>query len=123
MQLRVAPARRRDNSQPVAEATLGFALGQARYRLGLSSIVELSQAQFQQTSTDIRGTNARDPYRMALATLNYAEGVNPRLTVLSCFAHENTSARNNSRGLCHFTIESAFHKGVCRSAKCAVTLA
>jgi outer membrane protein len=63
--------------QLLAEAKLSFQLAQARYRLGLSSIVELSQAQLQQTSADIGNTNARYQYRVAFATLKYGEGTNP----------------------------------------------
>jgi outer membrane protein TolC len=37
-------------AQLLAEAKLAFELAEARYRLGLSSIVELSQAQLQQTA-------------------------------------------------------------------------
>jgi outer membrane protein len=64
-------------AQLLAEAKLSFQLAQARYRLGLSSIVELSQAQLQQTSAEIDNTNARHQYRVALATLKYEEGTNP----------------------------------------------
>jgi outer membrane protein len=45
--------------------------------LGLSSIVELSQAQLQQTSAAIDNTNAQYQYRLALATINYQIGANP----------------------------------------------
>ena len=54
--------------------SLSFQLAQARYRLGLSAIVELSQAQLQQTSAEIDNTNARYQYGVALATLIYEEG-------------------------------------------------
>jgi outer membrane protein len=49
-------------------------LAQARYRLALSSIVELSQAQLQQTSAEIGNTNAGYQYCLAPAPLNYEEG-------------------------------------------------
>jgi hypothetical protein len=68
---------------------LGFALAQARYRLGLSSIAELSQAQLQQTSAEVGNTNARCRYRVALASLNYEEGANPWLIVLLRSTHTN----------------------------------
>jgi multidrug efflux pump subunit AcrB len=54
-----------------------FQLAQTRYQLGLSSIVELSQAQLQQTSAAIDNTNAQYEYRLSLATLNYQIGKTP----------------------------------------------
>ena len=59
------------------EANLALTLAQSRYRLGLSSIVELSQAQYQQTDAAIGNTDALYQYRLALATLNYQTGANP----------------------------------------------
>ena len=59
------------------EANLALSLAQTRYQLGLSSIVELSQAQFQQTDAAIGNTDAQYQYRLALATLNYQTGANP----------------------------------------------
>lgn len=59
------------------EANLALSLAQTRYQLGLSSIVELSQAQYQQTDAAIGNTDAQYQYRLALATLNYQTGVNP----------------------------------------------
>lgn len=64
-------------AQLVQEADLAMSLAQTRYKLGLSSIVELSQAQLQQTSAQIQDTSARYQYRMALATLNYEIGTAP----------------------------------------------
>ena len=64
-------------AQLVQEANLALGLAQTRYKLGLSSIVELSQAQLQQTSAQIQDTSARYQYRLALATLNYELGVAP----------------------------------------------
>jgi len=64
-------------AQLIAEATLGFALAQARHRLGLSSIVELSQAQLQQSSAGIGNTSVRYQYRAALATLNAEDIAKP----------------------------------------------
>jgi outer membrane protein len=52
-------------------------LAQTRYKLGLSSIVELSQAQLQQTEAEITNTNASYQYRLALATLAYETGARP----------------------------------------------
>jgi outer membrane protein len=59
------------------QANLSLQLAQARYQVGLSSIVELSQAQYQQTDAAIGHTNAVYQYRLALATLNYQMGVMP----------------------------------------------
>ena len=56
------------------QANLALTLAQTRYQMGLSSIVELSQAQFQQTDAAIGNTNAQYQYRLALATLNYQIG-------------------------------------------------
>jgi outer membrane protein len=64
-------------AQLVQEADLGLKLAQTRYNLGLSSIVELSQAQLQQTRAQIEATNARYEYRLALATLRYQTGQLP----------------------------------------------
>ena len=64
-------------AQLVKQANLAFQLAQTRYKMGLSSIVELSQAQLQQTSAQIQDTAARYQYRLSLATLNYETGVAP----------------------------------------------
>jgi outer membrane protein len=59
------------------QSNQSLGLAQTRYQLGLSSIVELSQAQLQQTQADIGHTNAEYQYRVALAVLNYQIGVQP----------------------------------------------
>lgn len=59
------------------EANLALDLAKTRYQMGLSSIVELSQAQYQQTDAAIGNTNAQYQYRLALATLNYQTGTTP----------------------------------------------
>jgi len=59
------------------EADLGLSLAHSRYQLGLGSIVELSQAQLQQTDAAIGYVNAQYQYRLALATLNFEIGVQP----------------------------------------------
>jgi outer membrane protein len=59
------------------EANMALQLAQTRYQLGLSSIVELTQAELQQTSAAIDNTNAQYEYRLALATLNYQIGTAP----------------------------------------------
>lgn len=59
------------------EADLGLNLAQGRYNLGLGSIVELSQAQLQQTDAAIGYVNSQYQYRLALSTLNFEIGVQP----------------------------------------------
>jgi outer membrane protein len=59
------------------QANLALRLAQTRYQMGLSSIVELSQAQYQQTDAAIGNTNSQYQYRLALATLNYQIGATP----------------------------------------------
>ena len=59
------------------EADLGLSLAQSRYQLGLGSIVELSQAQLQQTDATIGYVNAQYQYRLSLSTLNFEIGVQP----------------------------------------------
>ncbi|MGA9241014.1 MAG: TolC family protein [Silvibacterium sp.] len=61
----------------VKQANLAMQLAQTRYKLGLSSIVELSQAQLQQTEAEITNTNASYQYRLASATLAYETGAQP----------------------------------------------
>jgi outer membrane protein len=51
-----------------------LALAQTRYKLGLSSIVELSQAQLQSTQASVAAVNARYDYLLALRALDYARG-------------------------------------------------
>jgi len=51
-----------------------LALAQTRYKLGLSSIVELSQAQLQSTQAAVAAVNARYDYLLSLRTLDYARG-------------------------------------------------
>ena len=59
------------------EANLALLLAQTRYRLGLSSIVELSQAQIQQTDAAISNTDAQYQYKLSLAGLSYQIGATP----------------------------------------------
>ena len=59
------------------QADLSLSLAQSRYNLGLGSIVELSQAQLQQTDAAIGYVAAQYQYRLALATLNFEIGVQP----------------------------------------------
>jgi outer membrane protein len=57
--------------QLLEQANLALNLAQARYKLGLGSIVELSQAQLQQTQAQITNAQAGYDYRLALAVLQY----------------------------------------------------
>jgi outer membrane protein len=57
--------------QLLDQANLAFSLAQSRYKLGLGSIVELSQAQLQQTQAEIANVGAGYDYRLALAVLQY----------------------------------------------------
>lgn len=61
----------------VRQANLALNLAQTRYNLGLSSIVELSQAQLQQTQAAISNANARAQYGFAMADLRFQTGVQP----------------------------------------------
>ena len=60
--------------QLLQQANLALDLAQTRYKLGLASIVELSQAQLQQTNAQIGNTNARYDYLSTLSQLRYQEG-------------------------------------------------
>ncbi len=57
--------------QLLQQAQLALDLAQARYKLGLSSIVELSQAQLQATQAEITNAQAGYDYRLAQAVLRY----------------------------------------------------
>jgi outer membrane protein len=57
--------------QLLEQANLALTLAQARYNLGLGSIVELSQAQLQQTQASITYAQAGYDYRLSLAVLTY----------------------------------------------------
>jgi len=59
------------SEQLLAQANLALDLAQTRYKLGISSIVELSQAQLQQTQAQISNAQAEYEYRLALAILRY----------------------------------------------------
>lgn len=56
------------------QADLSLNLAQSRYHLGLGSIVELSQAQLQQTDAAIGYVNAQYQYRLALSVLDFETG-------------------------------------------------
>jgi outer membrane protein len=57
--------------QLMQQAKLALNLAQSRYNLGLGSIVELSQAQLQQTQAEIGYAQAGYDYRLSLAVLTY----------------------------------------------------
>ncbi len=63
--------------QLVTQANTALDLAQTRYNLGLSSIVELSQAQLQQTQAEIADANARFQYEADLAALRFQTGTQP----------------------------------------------
>lgn len=60
--------------QLVDQATQALNLAQARYQLGLSSIVELTQAQLNLTQAQIEQVNATYDYQTQLSGLNYQIG-------------------------------------------------
>jgi outer membrane protein len=59
------------SQQFVDQTDLAFNLSQTRYNLGLSSIVELSQAQLQQTEAQIQFAAAKYQYRIAQSVLRF----------------------------------------------------
>jgi outer membrane protein len=66
-----AYARLAVTQQLLDQSNLALDLAQTRYNMGLSSIVELSQAQLQQTQAQISNAQAAYDYRLALAVLQY----------------------------------------------------
>jgi len=60
--------------QLVAQASQALELAQSRYDLGLSSIVELSQAQLTKTNAEIQNAAARYDYQTRRAILDYRTG-------------------------------------------------
>jgi outer membrane protein len=60
--------------QFLEQANLALELAQARYKLGLSSIVEFSQAQLQKTDADLQVTDAKYQYRVTQIMLAYQMG-------------------------------------------------
>jgi outer membrane protein len=59
------------SEQLLTQANQALDLAQTRYKLGLSSIVELSQAQLQQTQAEIGNAQAGYEYRLSLSVLRY----------------------------------------------------
>ncbi len=56
------------------ESNMALDLSQARYKIGLSGIVELTQAQLAQTQAEIAYANARYAYQTALAMVRFQTG-------------------------------------------------
>lgn len=61
-------------AQLLQQATLALNLAQARYNLGLSSIVELSQAQLQQVEAEISTVTAKYDYEFSISALSFQTG-------------------------------------------------
>jgi len=61
-------------AQLLQQANLALDLAQTRYKLGLGSIVELSQAQLQQTDAQIGNSTAKYEYLTSLSRLKYQTG-------------------------------------------------
>ena len=60
--------------QLVTQSAMALDLAQARYELGLSSIVELSQAQIARTNAEIQKSNAMFDYQLQRAVVGYQIG-------------------------------------------------
>jgi outer membrane protein len=56
------------------QANFALDLASARYKIGLSGIVEISEAQLNQTEAEIAHTNARYAYQSAMAEVRYEIG-------------------------------------------------
>ncbi len=77
LQTRTAYQRLSLTAQLLKQARLGLDLAQARYKIGLGSIVELSQAQLNSTQAEIDNAEARYDYQIQAAYLNYELGLHP----------------------------------------------
>jgi outer membrane protein len=62
------------SKQLLDQASTSLELAQARYKVGLSGIVDLTQAQLAQTEAEIDYANARFAYQTALAVVRYQTG-------------------------------------------------
>jgi outer membrane protein len=62
------------SKQLLDQANTALELAQARYKVGLSGIVDLTQSQLAQTQAEIGYTNARYNYQTALAMIRYQTG-------------------------------------------------
>jgi outer membrane protein len=63
------------SEQLLAQANMALNLSQGRYNLGLSSIVELTQAQLGQTQAQVQNVTAQYDYEEAYAALQYTLGL------------------------------------------------
>ena len=61
-------------SRLVDQANTSLRLANARYEIGLSGILELTQAQVSQTSAQIAAANAKYDYLTRVANLHFAIG-------------------------------------------------
>ena len=75
--MQTAQQRMAVSAELLKQANTALDLAQTRYNLGLSSIVELSQAQLQQTQAQIDDANARFEYEADLAALRFQSGAQP----------------------------------------------
>ncbi|MGO9094797.1 MAG: TolC family protein [Bryobacteraceae bacterium] len=62
-------------AQFLRQAALALNLAQGRYNLGLSSIIELTQAQLNVTEAEVENLSAKYDYRIQYAALQYAVGL------------------------------------------------
>jgi outer membrane protein len=62
-------------AQFLRQAALALDLAQGRYNLGLSSIVELTQAQLNLTEAEIENLNAKYDYQTQYSALQYTQGL------------------------------------------------
>jgi len=62
-------------AQFLRQASLALELAQGRYQLGLSSIVELTQAQLSLTQAEIENLSAKYDYQSQYSVLQYSLGL------------------------------------------------
>jgi outer membrane protein len=62
-------------AQFLRQAALALDLAQGRYNLGLSSIIELTQAELNQTRAEIENLSAKYDYQSQNAALQYTLGL------------------------------------------------
>src|SRR6202040_2728001 len=62
-------------AQFLRQAALALDLARGRYNLGLSSVVELTQAQLNQTQAEIENLSAKYDYQSQNAALQYTVGL------------------------------------------------
>jgi outer membrane protein len=75
VQARTAYQRVNLTNQLVAQASDALDLAQQRYAMGLSSIVELTQAQLNKTQADIDSASARYDYQARISALKFQTGL------------------------------------------------